>query len=86
MNNVYYTPSFLRQFKKLEPSLREEVSQKIKLFREDPKNHQLKTHRLKGRLKGSSNFSVNYQYRIIFETLSANEFALTAIGNHDIYK
>ncbi len=86
MNKIHYTPSFLRQLKKLEQSLQEEIFEKVAIFQKNPKDTQLKTHKLKGRIQGSSSFSVNYQYRIIFETLDSNGFVLVAVGNHDVYK
>ena len=83
---VYYKPSFVKQYAGLEPELQEEVKDKIRLFK-DKKNHrQLKVHKLKGHLEGCYSFSVNYRYRIVFRYLSQNEAALLAIGDHDVYK
>jgi plasmid maintenance system killer protein len=84
---VAYKPTFLRQFKKLRPSLQEEAHDKIELFK-NPKNHpQLKVHKLKGELSGLLSFSVNYRYRIIFVWEIHNKSAiLMAIGDHEIYE
>ena len=38
-------------FRKLEPSLKEEVIEKIELFTTDAEHSQLKAHKLKGKLK-----------------------------------
>lgn len=86
MLTILYKPSFVRQYKKLLPSLREEVKQKIDLFREDPLHPFLKTHKLKGKLKGFFSFSVNYEYRIVFQYESDKSIALLAVGTHDVYK
>lgn len=83
---IIYSPSFIRQFSKLEKDLQEEVVEKIELFQENPKNRQLKVHKLKGRLKGRYSFSVNYKTRIVFLYTSKREAALLAVGDHDVYK
>jgi mRNA-degrading endonuclease YafQ of YafQ-DinJ toxin-antitoxin module len=83
---VAFAPQFKRQFKKLSPPLKEEVSEKIKLFR-DIKNHAtLRVHTLKGHLQDRLSFSVNYHYRIIFEWEVKNKSAIfLTIGKHIIY-
>lgn len=83
--NIVYTSSFLRQFKKLHYALQDEAKQKISLFRENPSEQSLKSHKLKGHLKGYCSFSVNYKYRIIYEYDSKTTVALLSIGDHDIY-
>jgi len=86
MIKIHYAPSFLKQLKKLEPALQEEVFEKVKLFEENPKNTQLKTHKLKGRLSDCSSFSINYKYRIVFQYINKKEALFTAIGSHDVYR
>ena len=82
---VSFKPTFVRQFKRLDPGLQQEAIEKIELFK-DKKNHkQLKAHRLRGRLAGRYSFSVNYKTRIVFSYLSKNEAVLLAIGDHAVY-
>lgn len=83
---VVYKPAFVRQYKKLIPELQEEAKEKIKLFQENPQHTFLKTHKLKGKLNGFYSFSVNYDYRIIFEYKNKSAVTLLMIGNHEIYK
>ena len=85
MINVVYTPIFVRQYKKLPEALQEEIKEKTSLFEEDPSHPFLKTHKLKGRLKGYSSFSVNYEYRIVFEWDDKETAALLRVGDHDVY-
>lgn len=86
MIKFIFAPVFLRQVKKLDQKLAEEVWEKLELFR-DLKNHKLlKVHKLHGELLSYSGFSVNYNTRIIFQHISKNEVAMLAVGNHDIYK
>ncbi|HMO77624.1 MAG TPA: type II toxin-antitoxin system mRNA interferase toxin, RelE/StbE family [Candidatus Paceibacterota bacterium] len=84
--DVAITPQFKRMFKKLEPDLKRETLEKIEHFKLNPKQDQLRAHKLKGRLKDRYSFSVNYQIRIIYCYLSSSEVALLAIGGHEIYK
>lgn len=83
---VAYTPQFVRMFRKLEETLKEEAIEKIELFIHDLAHSQLKAHKLKGKLKNRYSFSVNYQIRIIYTPISKNETAFLAIGDHDVYK
>jgi mRNA-degrading endonuclease YafQ of YafQ-DinJ toxin-antitoxin module len=83
---VSYKPSFVRQYKILEPELQMEVKEKIGLFSNRENHEQLKVHKLKGRLSGRYSFSVNYRFRIVFAYLSRDSAALLAIGDHDVYK
>ena len=82
---LIYAPAFVRQFQKLEDGLKEEVLERIELFK-NPKNHKtLKIHKLKGRLKGRWSFSVNYRFRIVFSYASKRGAALLGIGDHSVY-
>jgi mRNA-degrading endonuclease YafQ of YafQ-DinJ toxin-antitoxin module len=88
MLQVALTPQFRRMFKRLEKYLQLESIEKIEQFK-DPTNHKpLKVHKLKGGLKRSNNFSVNYKTRVVFEyeKHDSSSVILTAIGNHDVYK
>ena len=85
MIKILYKPSFVRQYKKLPKALQLEVKEKLELFAADPNHKFLKTHKLKGVLKGRFSFSVNYQYRIVFKYLKNDDVVLLAVGDHDIY-
>ena len=86
MLNLIYAPVFVRQFKKLEPALQEEVLEKIKLFQDESNHQSLKMHKLHGVFKACYSFSVNYKTRIVVDYLSKNEVSLLAVGDHDLYK
>ena len=86
MIKILYLPIFIRQLRKLEDALVEEIIEKIEVFK-DPKNHNLlKVHKLHGQLKGRYSFYVNYKIRVVFDYVSKNEVALFAVGDHDVYK
>jgi len=82
---VFFTPKFIKQYSKLENDLKEEVKEKIELFKYKKNHKNLKVHKLKGDLKKNFSFSVNYQIRIVFKKENDNYYLLT-IGDHDIYK
>ncbi len=86
MIKFIYAPSFLKQLKKIEPSLKEEILEKIDLF-ENEKNHEyLKVHKLHGKFSGCFSFSVNYKIRIVFQYMSKDEVAILSVGDHDSYR
>ena len=84
--NILYMPQFLRQYKKLEPDLQEEVKRSIARFRTDPAEPSLRAHKLKGSLTGFMSFSVNYQYRIVYQWRNTDTIVLLKVGNHAVYR
>ncbi len=86
MPTLLYTPKFIRQWKKLEPELQEEVELCLAELRKNPKLLSLKVHKLTGKLKGFLSCSVNYRYRIIFEWDDQRTIAVLSVGNHDVYR
>lgn len=83
---IVYSVKFLRQLKKLNTPLKEEVIEKIELFKKTENHKQLKVHKLKGKFDTYHSFSVNYAYHIIFDYVSINEVAILKVGDHDIYE
>lgn len=86
MLKIAYKPTFLKTLNKLPRDLRDEAREKIELFQKEPDHSFLKTHKLTGKMSGMWSFSVNYEYRIIFQYLAKEEVVLLAIGTHDLYK
>ena len=84
--NLSYASSFLKQVKKCDSCLQEEVFTAVEIFQQNPHHPSLKTHKLQGKLAGRWSFSVNYKIRIVFEYLSKESVVLLAIGSHDVYK
>ena len=83
---VLYKPNFVRQYKKLNPELKEEIKEKIELFKKNPRHPFLKAHKLKEKLSDYFSFSVNYKYRIVYLYDSKNTAVLLSVGDHDVYK
>ena len=83
---VLYSPYFQKSFKKLPPRIQKLTAAKEKIFKDDCFHPSLKTHPLKGRLKGYFSFSVNYQYHILFKFKDKQTAIFINIGTHSIYK
>lgn len=56
------------------------------IFRENPFDPQLKTHKLKGELKDLYSFSISYHWRIVFHFESDTMVVFDAIGTHEVYR
>ena len=70
-------------YKELPSSLKDEVKDKIFLFRNKENHQKLKVHKLHGDMKNFFAFSVNYKIRIVFEYESKKTVNLLYVGGHD---
>jgi addiction module RelE/StbE family toxin len=86
MIELVYTPVFVKQFKKLNSSLQDEVINKIELFKESTNHKQLKVHKLRGQFKNCYSFSVSYDNRVVFSYDVKKRVYLLAVGSHDVYR
>ncbi|MFI5265693.1 MAG: type II toxin-antitoxin system YafQ family toxin [Candidatus Levyibacteriota bacterium] len=82
---IVYSTKFAKEYRKLPLKVKLLAEKKEKIFRKNPHHSSLKTHRLTGRLKEYFAFSVNYQYRIIFEFKNKDEVWFHSVGTHSIY-
>ncbi|MBI5798555.1 MAG: type II toxin-antitoxin system mRNA interferase toxin, RelE/StbE family [Candidatus Yonathbacteria bacterium] len=83
---IYYSPSFVRQYKKLSKEVKLVAEKKELVFRKDWKNSILATHKLKGKFTGFWAFSIDGRHRIIFEFVDKGRVNFHSVGSHDIYK
>ena len=79
---VFYGSKFLRSFAKLPKDIQAEFRSREQIFRENPFDPRLKTHKLKGR--GEWAFLVTYTIRVIF-IWKTDVVLLVSIGDHSIY-
>lgn len=57
------------------------------IFRQNPFDERLKTHKLNGKFEGFWSFSVDYKYRIIFEISKDGKFFyFHSVSDHRIYR
>ena len=83
--NIYYHPRFKASYQKLSCEIKIKAEFKESIFRGNPFNPLLKTHKLHGKLKDYWSFSVNKTYRIIFEFHNSDIIFLD-IGTHELYR
>lgn len=84
---IMYSSKFAREYKKLPKNIKDTAEEQEAVFRKNPFDQKLKTHKLKGKLSGFLSFSIGYKYRIIFEfTKDKNMVYFHSVGDHDIYE
>ena len=83
---IEYSPKFKKRFQKLPREVKEEAILREKLFRKNPFDPKLKTHKLHGPLKEYWAFSISYNYRIGFTFVTGKLVRFHDVGTHDIYR
>ena len=86
IKHIHFAPRFFKSFEKLPSSVQKIARDKDRLFRENPFDPRLHTHKLKGELTGAWSYYVNYKYRILFRFIKPDEVLYYDIGTHEIYK
>lgn len=80
------SPSFNKHYKKLPGQVKEKAREKEKVFRDNPFDPRLRTHKLHGKESHTWAFWIDFNYRIKFVFLGEEEVLFLDIGTHDIYK
>lgn len=83
---IIYASKFAREYKKLSKEVKLLAEEKEKIFRKNPFNSILDTHKLHGRFKDFWSFSVGFKYQVVFEFEDNNTVYFHSIGDHSIYK
>lgn len=86
MIEISFYPAFIKAYKKKiknNPILKTKFIEKIEIFKNNPYDSRLRTHKLTGELKELYSFSIDYDNRIIFSFYSNNKIIFEDIGNHD---
>lgn len=76
----------MKSLKKLPLKIINQAEEKETIFRNNPFDLTLKTHKLSGKEKEIWAFWINYTYRIKFIFLSDKEVLFLDIGTHEVYK
>jgi len=82
---ILYKPTFIRQYGKLDTELKNEILEKLELFKNKDSHKSLNLHKLNGKLKDFYSFSINYKIRVVF-ILENDDAILLAVGDHSLYK
>lgn len=83
---IYYSRKFAKEYKKLPIRLKIQAEKKEKIFRNNPLDPRLKTHKLTGKLQEFWSFSIDRKHRIIFEFESSQTVWFHSVGTHQIYR
>lgn len=83
---IIYSSKFAKEYKRLPLKIKKIAEKKEKIFRKDPFESSLKTHKLTGKLKEYYSFSIDYQYRIVFEFVKKEMVWFHSVGTHEIYE
>ena len=86
MTKIRYSSRYIKEFKRLAKEKQSLAAKREKVFRKDPFDSRLKTHKLSGSLQGYWAFSITYSDRVIFYFVNNDEVIFYKIGSHDIYK
>jgi len=84
--HIEVTPRFKKNYKRLSQSIRAKAKKKEIIFRKNPFDPCLETHKLHGRPRDVWAFSVDRSYRIVLVFIDKNTVLCLDIGTHDIYK
>ena len=86
MIKVSFSSSFKRAFKKrirANSDLETKFWQKLEIFKSDPFEQSLKTHKLSGKLKELWSFSIAYDARVLFYFTDEGNAVFVDIGSHE---
>jgi mRNA-degrading endonuclease YafQ of YafQ-DinJ toxin-antitoxin module len=86
IKRIKISSRYKKSFRVLDPKIQEKAIEKINIFRENPFDSRLKTHKLHGKDRDCWAFWIDYKYRIKFTFLSDNEVLFLDIGPHNIYR
>lgn len=80
--SVSYSRRFLKQASSFPADILEQAQKRERIFKQNPFDGRLNTHRLHGKEKEVWSFSINYTYRIKFIFLTETEVLFLEIGTH----
>lgn len=83
---IYYSSKFAKEYRKLPKKIKSLAEKREQIFRLNPLDPRLKTHKLSGKLQEFWSFSIDYQHRIIFEFLDSKTVWFLSVGTHQIYR
>lgn len=83
---IRLSSKFVKNYRKLSNEIKKQAKDKEIVFRENPFDIRLRTHKLVGKEKECWAFSINYSYRIKFIFVTKREAIFLDIGPHSIYK
>jgi len=86
VRRIEYASKYLRSFSKLPVVLQQRAREREALFRINPLDHRLETHKLHGKFRGLWAYSVDQKYRVVFRFIDGDRALFFDIGDHSIYR
>ena len=83
---IFYTSKFARAYRKLPLDIKRLAEERERWFQADPFDPRLDTHKLHGRLQAFWSFSIDTNYRIVFEFSDDGCVYFHTTGTHDLYR
>jgi len=86
MLEISFDESFKRVYKKrIKGNINWEIKfrNQLEIFKNNPFDSRLKTHKLSGKLKDLWSFSIEYDQRVVFYFIDTDKIVFIHIGNHD---
>lgn len=86
MTEIALSSSFRKAFKRAvrgKPDVEKRFWERVAIFQENPLDPRLRTHKLSGTLKDLWSFSIEYDVRVVFAFVKANQVLFIDIGTHD---
>ena len=86
MIEAVWDAGFKRAYRKRvkdNPRLRAKFWERLGEFLEEPFSAPLRTHKLSGKLAGQWAFSIDDNYRVLFEFIGKDSVLLIDVGTHD---
>ena len=77
------TIHFDRNYKKLPSAIKKKAEVRELIFKANPFDPRLNTHKLKGNRKEEWAYSVDYSYRIVFVFMGSDKILYLDVGTHD---
>lgn len=82
---ILVTGRFEKEYRRLPKKIQKTAKEKEAIFRNNPFDLRLETHKLHGKEKEIWSFSITRAYRIKFIFLNKTTVLFLAIGGHEIY-
>jgi addiction module RelE/StbE family toxin len=83
---IRVSSKFKKAYKKLPKNVKTKAIEKEKVFRNNPFNPKLDTHKLHGKYKDYWAFTIVGQYRIMLSFANKDTVDFINVGTHKIYK
>lgn len=82
MISIAYTKDFKKSLKKRDSFVQKKVTERIRIFRQDPFNILLANHKLHGEYEGYSSINITGDFRAIFKYLNREQAVFYYVGTH----